>query len=213
MYKIFFLSFFLMGCVFLTPAWAEADTNTQKRIVALGDSLTAGYGLSSGQDYPNRLQEALNTRGHNVTVENAGVAGDTSAGGRARLEWAIDGDPAPDLVIVALGANDMLRGLTPNQTFENIDHILRSLQQRGIPTLLAGMKSPLNMGEDYREIFDAIYPELAAKYDIAFYPFFLDGVAMEAGLNLPDGMHPNEKGVGVIVEKITPVVGEILTQQ
>lgn len=196
---------FALILLFAFPVHAE-----QTRIIALGDSLTAGYGLQSGEDFATKLQEALISDGMDVKVENAGVSGDTSAGGLARLEWAIQGASAPDLVMVALGANDMLRGINPSVTRQNLEEILKTLKDKKIPVLLIGMKSATNMGEGYRKEFEVIYPELADQYGVPLYPFFLEGVAMDATLNLEDGMHPNTKGVLIMVQNIKPSVKEAL---
>lgn len=172
------------------------------KIVALGTSLTAGYGLEQGEGFVPKLEEALREKGLEVVIENAGVSGDTSAGGLARLDWSLNDDV--DGVIVELGSNDALRGFEPAQTRANLEAILTDLTRRGLPVLLTGMLAPPNLGEDYGEEFAAIYPDLAAKYDVLFYPFFLEGVAADAALNQPDGIHPNAAGVGVIVKNITP---------
>lgn len=178
------------------------------QIVALGDSLSAGYGVGPGESFPEQLQAALRDAGHDVSVANAGVSGDTTSGGLARLEWSVPQEA--DLVIVELGANDALRGISPEITERNLDQILAKLQARDQTALLAGMMAPPNMGPDYAAEFDGIYQRLADKYDVAFYPFFLDGVAAEPALNQDDGMHPNPEGVAVIVERILPAVTEAL---
>ena len=172
------------------------------KILALGDSLTAGYGLGEGDGFTTRLQNALKDKGYDVQVINAGVSGDTTAGGRARLDWAL-GDQ-PQVAVVELGANDGLRGLDPASTRENLDAILTTLKDRKIPTLLAGMYAPRNLGREYGDRFNAIYPDLAAKHDVPLYPFFLDGVALDPKLNQEDGMHPNAKGVAIVVDGILP---------
>ncbi|UEM04034.1 arylesterase [Skermanella rosea] len=172
------------------------------RILALGDSLTAGYGLPEQDGFTARLQRALRDKGYQADVINAGVSGDTTAGGRARLEWALADQP--QAVVVALGANDGLRGIDPASTRENLDAILATLKEREVPTLLAGMYAPPNLGRDYGERFNAIYPELAAKYDVPLYPFFLEGVALDRKLNQEDGMHPNAQGVAIMVDGILP---------
>lgn len=178
------------------------------KVVALGTSLTAGYGLEQGQGFVPQLQTALNEAGLSVFVENAGVSGDTSAGGLARLDWSLNEDV--DAVIVELGSNDALRGFEPQQTRENLTAILEALKARGLPVLLTGMLAPPNLGEEYGEEFAAIYPDLAAEYDVLFYPFFLEGVAAEASLNQADGIHPNPDGVAVIVEAITPYAVQLV---
>ena len=173
-------------------------------IVALGDSLTAGYGLPAEEGFVPRLAASLREAGAPVRVVNAGVSGDTSAGGRARLDWVLA--ERPDLVIVELGANDALRGLDPANTYDNLDDIVGRIRARGIGVLLTGMLAPPNFGREYGEAFRSIYTRLAEKHGVMLYPFFLDGVAAEHGLNQRDGLHPNEAGVGIIVEGITPYV-------
>jgi acyl-CoA thioesterase I len=185
-----------------------AAATTPVRIVALGDSLTAGYQLSEAASFPSVLQKALQAKGVNVEVANAGVSGDTATDGLARLDWSIpEGTSA---VIVELGANDMLRGTDPSVTRAALDHILARLQERRIGILLAGMRAAPNLGEPFRSEFDAIYPELAAKYHIPLYPFFLDGTMADPKLNLADGMHPNPAGVAVIVAHMLPAVERLI---
>ncbi|WP_334175711.1 arylesterase [Pseudoxanthobacter sp.] len=183
-------------------AEAAAGAAGPVTIVALGDSLTAGFGLAPGQGFPARLQAALKARGHDVTVVDAGVSGDTTAGGLARLDWSVG--PEADGVIVELGANDALRGQDPARTRDNLDAILTRLAARRLPVLLAGMRAPRNMGADYAARFDALYPELAAARGVALYPFFLAGVAADPALNLPDGLHPTAAGIDIIVAGILP---------
>ncbi len=178
--------------------------------MAFGDSLTHGYGLVDGETFPEQLELALQARNQQVTVINSGNSGDTTASGRARLDWALA--DKPDAVIVELGANDGLRGLDPAQTFENLDAILSKLTEASIPVLLAGMLAPRNLGQDYAAEFDSVYPRLAEKHGVALYGFFLDGVALNADLNQRDGIHPNKAGVAVIVSKILPQVEELLAQ-
>jgi acyl-CoA thioesterase-1 len=177
-------------------------------ILVLGDSLTAGYGLAASDAFPAQLEQALVTQGHAVRVINAGISGDTSAGGAARLEWSLTDNP--DLVILALGANDALRGLSPDQTSANLATIITRLQERQIKVLLAGMLAPRNMGEDYYNSFDKIYPELAQEFSLPIYPFFLEGVAGKPQFNLADGIHPNPAGVQVMVEGMLPLVVDVL---
>lgn len=179
-----------------------------KRLLILGDSLTAGYGLAASEAFPVQLEKALRQSGYNVTVVNAGVSGDTSAGGLARLGWALA--DAPQIVVVELGGNDALRGLPPEMTFDNLDTILERLKVAGIRVILAGMKAPRNLGEDYTAAFDQIYPLLSNKHNVIFYPFFLDGVALDPALNQADGIHPNATGVGVIVERMLPIVEDAI---
>jgi acyl-CoA thioesterase-1 len=193
----------MLATLFLLLGGVAAAAETV-RIVALGDSLTAGYGLDAEASFPVRLEAALKARGHDVAVINAGVSGDTSRGGLERLDWAVpDGT---DAVIVELGANDALRGIEPDVTRANLEAILKHLVERDIAVLIAGMQAPPNLGEDYAVAFNAIYPELAERFDVALYPFFLEGVAAERKLNQTDGMHPNAAGVEAIVEPmIEPV--------
>lgn len=186
---------------------ASADT---VRIVALGDSLTAGYGLPAGQAFPDKLAKALAVNGFAVSLTNAGVSGDTVAGGLARLDWSVpDGT---DAVIVELGANDALRGIDPKITRAGIAEILGRLKARGIEVLLCGMLAPRNMGADYAAEFDAIYPELAKSYGVTLYPFFLDGIATDAKFNQPDGVHPTAAGVDEIVRRIFPRVEDLIAR-
>lgn len=178
------------------------------RLLALGDSLTAGYGIASHEAFPAQLQGALGKRGVAAEVVNGGLSGDTTAGGLARLDWALE--PRPDAAIVQLGGNDGLRGLDPAQTRANLDAILTKLKEKRIAALLAGMLAPPNLGAEYGRAFNAVFPDLAAKHGVLFYPFFLDGVAAQRELNLTDGIHPNAKGVAVIVERILPTVMKLI---
>lgn len=187
---------------------SQPKADAAYRIVVIGDSLSAGYGLPGADAFPAKLEVALKNRGHEVRVENAGVSGDTTAGGRARLAWAIGNDP--DAVIVELGANDALRGLDPAKAYDNLSAMLDTLAQKYIPVLLAGMQSPPNMGEDYARDFNAIFPRLAETHDVILYPFFLEGVAGNPALNQDDGIHPTADGVDVIVRNIMPAVEELL---
>ena len=183
-------------------------------IWALGDSLTAGYGLPPRQGFTAQLQEALRRMGVPATVRNGGISGDTTAQGRARLLWGLRGlGTKPDLVVVELGANDMLRGLPPEQAAANLDAILSELQRRRIPILLAGMRAAPNLGPTYRHAFDSIYPRLAAAHGARLYPFFLDGVAGNRSLQQADGLHPNAQGVTIIVRRILPSVRAALPRQ
>ncbi|MBZ9806734.1 arylesterase [Mesorhizobium sp. BR1-1-9] len=190
---------FLASCGAISSARAEPF-----KIVGFGDSLMAGFGLGPDEGFTDRLQAALRARGRDVTVDNAGVSGDTSSGGLARLDWSVpDGT---QLVILELGANDMLRGVSPDITRKNLDTMLAKLKERKIAVLLAGMRAAPNLGADYQNAFDSIFPELAAKYGVTLYPFFLDGVAGQSALQLEDGLHPNAKGVAQMVERILPAV-------
>ena len=180
------------------------------RILALGDSLTQGYGLPNGTEFPAQLEAALRAEGLNIGVINAGVSGDTSAGGLARLDWSLSDHP--DAAIVELGGNDALRGLSPAEMEQNLDAILARLSQEGIPVLLAGIMSPRNMGPDYSAEFDAVYPRVAEKHGALFYPFFLDGVALDPDLMQADGSHANEDGVAEIVRRMMPLVRELIAK-
>ncbi len=195
-----------LALLLLVPAGSRADRPL--KLLALGDSLMAGYGLPSQESFTTRLQAALKAEGLNVTVVNGGVSGDTSAGGLARLDWLLA--DKPDFALVELGANDGLRGLDPQVTYDNLDAVLARLNQRGVPVLLAGMYAPPNLGREYGEQFNNVFPRLAEKHGVPFYPFFLDGVAAEAALNQPDGIHPNAKGVAVVVERIMPYVKKLV---
>jgi acyl-CoA thioesterase-1 len=189
---------FLGICGAMSAARAEPF-----KIVGFGDSLMAGFGLGPDEGFTQKLEAALRAKGHDVTVANAGVSGDTSSGGLSRLDWSVpDGT---QLVILELGANDMLRGVAPGITQRNLDAMLAKLKQRKITVLLAGMRAAPNLGTDYQNGFDAIFPKLAEKYSVPLYPFFLDGVAGEPALQL-DGLHPNAKGVDLMVERILPAV-------
>ncbi|MEJ2202021.1 MAG: arylesterase, partial [Desulfuromonadaceae bacterium] len=190
------------------PRTEAADEPPSWRIVALGDSLTAGYGLSSKQAFPPQLEKALKARGIMAEVINAGVSGDTTADGLARLEGALA--EQPDLVIVEFGANDALRGLPPEAAAANLDTILSRLQEKNIQALLTGMVAPRNFGPEYYNNFNAIYPRLAERYGIPLYPFFLEGVAGDPALNRRDGLHPTAAGVKVIVQRILPLLLETL---
>ncbi len=182
-----------------------------KLVLAFGDSLTAGYGLATGQSVPARLETALNASSTKVTIHNAGVSGDTTAAGLARLNWVLASLPRkPDLVILELGANDALRGIDPKITRSNLDAMLGELGKRGVPVLLAGMKAPPNLGREYALPFNAIFPELAKRHKVKLYPFYLDGVAANPKLNQADGMHPTVEGVAIIVRKLMPVVQQAL---
>ncbi|WP_439273275.1 arylesterase [Pseudochrobactrum sp. HB0163] len=188
----------------------EADSETVK-IVGFGDSLMAGYQLAQDDGFTARLQAALMKDGYRVTVSNAGVSGDTSSGGLTRLDWSIPDET--QLVILELGANDALRGISPELTGKNLDQMLSRLKERGIPVLLAGMIAPPNMGSDYAAKFNPLYKTLADKYQVRLYPFFLEGVAGNKKLLLEDGMHPNPQGVKVMVHNILPDVKAMLDRE
>lgn len=194
--------------LFVNFCGPSAMAASEIRILALGDSLTAGYNLPPSDAFPVKLEAALKAKGYDARVINAGVSGDTTAGGRARLDWALADEPA--FAIVELGANDALRGLDPQQAFANLDAILESLEKHHVKTLLAGMLAPPNLGADYGRAFDAIYPKLAAKWRVPRYAFFLDGVTTHPDLTLADGLHPNAKGVERIVSGILPSVETLI---
>jgi acyl-CoA thioesterase-1 len=194
----------------IAPTSSPLAQDKTIHLVALGDSLSAGYNLPQEAAFPVVLERALKAKGYKVEVANAGVSGDTSSGGLDRLDWSVpDGT---DGVIVELGANDMLRGLDPAITRQSIEAIVERLKQRNIPVMLAGMYASRNLGPDYIAKFDTIYPDIAKKYDLVLYPFFLDGIVGDRSLNLPDGMHPTAKGVEVIVERILPSVETFLAR-
>lgn len=203
---------FLTLTVFLCLAFAPPvrAAGAPMTLVALGDSLTAGYGLGPNEGFVPQLQAALTARGHNVHVRNGGVSGDTSTGGLARLDWAVAANV--QAVIVELGANDMLRGIAPDITRANLTALIKRLQARGIKVMLTGMMAAPNLGEAYAARFNPIYPQIAEQFGLVFYPFFLDGVAGQPALNLPDGIHPNAAGIGIIVENILPKVELLLAQ-
>ena len=197
----------LLACLVLLVSPARA---APLRIVALGDSLTAGYQLAPTDAFPAKLQAALRAKGYDVEVVNAGVSGDTAANGLARLDWSVPAET--DAVIVELGANDMLRGFDPARTRAALSEILGRLKARGLPVLLAGMLASANLGPDYVAAFDAIYPDLARNYGALLYPFFLDGVALDQAYTLPDGLHPTARGVDVIVARILPSVEALMSR-
>ena len=206
-----FLSFIAATFALLLAAPAAAK---DQLILALGDSLTAGYQLKPTESFPAQLQAALQKEGRKIRVHNAGVSGDTTAQGKARLNWVLASQKQkPDLAIVALGANDMLRGQPPAQARANLDAILTDLGKRGIPVVLAGMMAAPNMGAAYAKEFNAIYPALAKKHGATLYPFFTNGVTANPKLLLADGMHPNPAGVGVMVKNILPTVRKALDAQ
>ena len=204
-FKASFLHFLVMVVLVAAPAAAQQQS---AQLVGVGDSLMAGYQLAPTESYPARLEAALKAKGYDVTVANAGVSGDTTSGGLSRVDWSVpDGT---DGVILELGANDALRGISPAETEKNLEAIISRLKERGISVLLVGMMAPPNMGGDYAEKFNPIYERLAEKHSVPLYPFFLDGVTTVAGMQLEDGMHPNAKGVGVMVERSLPAVEAFL---
>jgi acyl-CoA thioesterase-1 len=194
----------IFACAFLGSALAAVAQSRPLKFVALGDSLTAGYNLPQSAAFPTVLEKALKAKGYKVEIANAGVSGDTSTAGLERLDWSVpDGT---DGVIVELGANDMLRGIDPAVPRKAIETIVTRLKARGIPVMLAGMYAPRNLGPDYVQKFEGLYTDIAKKHGLVLYPFFLDGIAGDRSLNLPDGLHPTAKGVEVIVNRILPTV-------
>ncbi len=195
---------FIVICAALLPAGIVHSQSKPVELVGFGDSLMAGYQLPPTESYTAQLEAALRKKGMNVAVANAGVSGDTTAGGLARADWSVpDGT---DGVILELGANDALRGVSPDETEKNLDQIIAGFKKRNIPVLLIGIMAPPNMGGDFAARFNEIHPRLAKKYDLPLYPFFLDGVVLDQTLQLEDRMHPNAKGVGIMVERTLPVV-------
>lgn len=187
---------------------AAGAAEAPKKLMVFGDSLTAGYGLPRGEAFPVKLQERLKQEGAEVEVLGQGVSGDTTAGGLSRIEYALKKNP--DYVILELGGNDMLRAIDPAVTRANLTKIMEILKARQIPVLLAGMRAYGNLGPDIDSAYVKMYKELAEKYDCVLYPFFLDGVVADRALNLDDGIHPNQKGIAVIVDRILPAVAELL---
>ena len=209
-FKVAALQFTVIAASLIFAAAADARTIN---LVGFGDRLMAGYQLPPGDGFPEKLQTALKAKGLDVAIANAGVSGDTTTGGLARIDWSIpDGT---DGVILELGANDALRGIPPEESEKNLDQMIGRLKERGIAVLLVGMMAPPNMGADYAARFNPIYRKLSEKHGVPLYGFFLDGVALDAGLKLDDGMHPNAKGVDVMVGKmeadVTNFVGTIST--
>jgi len=200
-----FLAFVIGLLLVALPA-----TAAPLKILALGTSLTEGYGVPPGQDFTAVLEARLKAGGSDVKLINAGVSGDTSAGGLARLDWSLADHP--DAAIVELGSNDALRGQSPQQTESNIAAVLTKLKAAHIPVLLVGMKAPRNLGPEYAAQFDPIYPKLAKRFDVLLYPFILDGVAMNPKLNQADGIHPNPAGVKIVVARMLPIVKQLVAQ-
>jgi acyl-CoA thioesterase I len=195
---------FFANCV-ATPAWARP-----LKILALGSSLTQGYGLPPGTEFTTQLQQALKAQGIDAEVVNAGVSGDTSADGLSRLDWSLADHP--DAAILEMGSNDMLRGISPAETERNLRAMLTIFQKDHIPVLFTGMQAQRNLGQEYVTAFDAIYPKLAKEFHVIYYPFFLDGVALNPKLNQGDGLHPNPAGVKIIVARMLPDVKKLVTE-
>ncbi|WP_312406469.1 arylesterase [Rhizobium sp.] len=206
-FKASLLHFIVMVALFAGSGSANAQEKAIN-LVGFGDSLMAGYQLAPSESYTAQLEAALKAKGHKVVITNAGVSGDTTSAGLSRIDWSVpDGT---DGVILELGANDALRGIAPEQSEKNLDAMLARLKERGIPVLLAGILAPPNMGGDYAEKFNPIYKRLADKYAVPLYPFFLDGVTTVPGMQIEDGMHPNAKGIAVMVERTLPMVEAFL---
>lgn len=196
-----------------SATWAAGVPSAREplRILALGDSLTAGYGLADLKDsFPRQLEAALKAKGHNVVVIQGGVSGDTTTGGRSRLDWVLG--EKPDAVIVALGGNDALRAVDPAVTLQSMDAIVKRIKKDNLPVLVAGMMAPPNLGKDYGERFNAVFPKVAKDNDALLYPFFLDGVAGIPALNQSDRIHPTPGGVKVMVKGILPSVEKLIAQ-
>lgn len=206
-FKASLLHFIVMVALFAGSSSVKAREKAIN-LVGFGDSLMAGYQLAPSESYTAQLEAVLKAKGHNVVITNAGVSGDTTSAGLSRIDWSVpDGTNG---VILELGANDALRGIAPEQSEKNLDAMLMRLKERGIPVLLAGILAPPNMGGDYAEKFNPIYKRLAEKYAVPLYPFFLDGVTTVPGMQIEDGMHPNAKGVAVMVERTLPMVEAFL---
>ena len=195
----------VFGLILIFAAFADTP-----KIVVLGDSLVAGYQLPPGEGFPEQLQKTLTARNIKVVITGAGVSGDTTSGGLSRLDWSVP--EGTNGVVLELGANDAMRGLPFDHARKNLDAMIARLSERGIAVLLVGMRAPPNMGEDYQQGFDAIYPALATKHKVPLYPFFLDGVAANPALNLSDGIHPNQAGIAIMIERILPHVERFIEQ-
>ena len=206
--RVFNIALFatIMAAIFVNPAAAQ-----QKRLLIFGDSLVAGYGLPREAGFIAQLDQTLKEAGHEVVLIDGGVSGDTSAGGSARIGWSLT--ERPTHALVELGANDALRGVNPKETKKNLQRILDSLERAHVPVLLAGMRAPRNFGDDYADEFDDIYGDISGGISVALYPFFLEGVALQPELNQPDGIHPNVKGVAIIVQRILPDILKLLRRK
>lgn len=205
------LAALILSC-WMGTAMASAQTSSSSpfTLMVYGDSLVAGYGLPPHQSFPSQLEQYLRTAGLQADVVNAGVSGDTTQGGRNRLAWTLA--EKPDGLILVLGGNDMLRGLDPQAAYDNLDAMLEVLTSQQIPVLLCGMLASANLGVEYQQAFDSIYPRLAAKYEVSYYPFFLEGVALNPTFNQPDGIHPNAAGVAHIIENMSPYLDSFIPQ-
>ena len=194
--------------VLLLLSSADAFSADNIRLIAIGDSLVAGYGLPVEDGFVTQLEAALTQKSYDVSIVNAGVSGDTSSGGLSRIDWVLS--ETYSAVILNLGYNDAFRGIPVETVQSNLDALILKIKQRNLPILLAGALAPRNLGPDYTLAFDAIYPHLAEKHDLVFYPFFLEGVATEPDLNQDDGIHPNKDGVAVIVRQLLPYVEQLI---
>jgi acyl-CoA thioesterase I len=213
-FKLVSLFSLLLSVMSVSALAKSAVSISPVSVLAFGDSLTAGYELPPSDSFPAQLQTALRKKGIAATVHNAGVSGDTTTGGKARLAWVLKGQKQkPDVVILELGANDSLRGINPDITRANLDEMLVILKKSGIKVILAGMLAPPNLGADYAKKYNSIFPDLAKKHGVLLYPFFMDGVVLHPKLQLSDGMHPNKKGVGVIVDKMMPMIMSALPKK
>ncbi len=199
-----------VACVAWAPAVAQQAAERPVKIVALGDSLMSGFQLPASAAFPAQLERALRAKGLAVEVANAGVSGDTASGGLARLDWSVP--EGTEAVIVELGANDMLRGVEPKVTRAALEKIIQRLKARGIEVLLCGMLAPPNLGPEYARAFNAIYADLASAHELLFYPFFLDGIAVDPKFNQRDGLHPTAAGVTAIVARIVPKAEELVAR-
>ncbi len=206
-----FLGFFLFASLFVLSPAAIAEDSDEITIVLLGDSIAAGFGLDPEDALATRLESEVRKSLPHARVINAGVSGDTTTAGLARLDWAVDDNT--DIVVVILGGNDILRMIPPEETEKNLDALMQALNERHIGTVLTGMRSPPNLGEEYRARFEAIFPRVAKKHGTAFYPFILDGVAADVELNQADGIHPNAKGVKIIARDLAPLIVSLATSE
>jgi len=206
----YILASFAFALMLTAPAHADLNACDGKKLVVFGDSLVAGYGLEPGAAYPEQLDKKLKEKGIQLEVINAGVSGDTTSSGLARLDWSV-GENA-NAVVLELGANDALRGISPEVTEKNLDAMISKFKSKNIEVLLVGMMAPPNMGPSYGEAFNSIYAKLAKKHNIDLYPFFLDGVVADAKLNQPDGIHPTKEGIAIIIEKSMPAVIKLLNK-
>lgn len=200
----------LAGIIAPVASWAASASAKNVKILALGTSLTQGYGLPPGTEFTTQLEKSLRASGLDVSVINAGASGDTSTGGLARLSWSLADHP--DAAIIELGSNDMLRGVPPSVTEKNLRAILGTLQKNHVPVLLAGMKAQRNLGKEYVEAFDGIYPKLAKEFGTLYYPFWLDGVALNPKLNQADGIHPDPTGVKILVARMLPLAKKLVAE-